>query len=63
MPSTVYEAVAREYVASIPMVNTVMTAQTRLLYGGIIVLGLGLGYFYLTGKIPDGTEEPVIPDL
>ena len=62
MPSTVYQAIAREYVSAVPIVQDYMTFQTRLLYGGMIVLGATVGYYYLSGKIPDGTEEPVVKD-
>jgi hypothetical protein len=63
MPSTVYEAVAREYVNAVPIVQDYRTFQSKVFYGGMVVLGAGLAYFYLSGKIPDGTEEPVAQDL
>lgn len=60
MPSTIYEAVAREYVSAVPIVQDYRTFQSKVFYGGMLVLGAGIAYYYLSGKIPDGTEEPVV---
>lgn len=62
MPSTAYQAIAREYVNAVPIVQDFNTFQTKLLYGSIVIIGATVGYFYLTNQLPDGTEEPVIKD-
>ena len=62
MPSTAYQAIAREYVNAVPIVQDYNTFQTKLLYGSVVIIGATVAYFYLSGKIPDGTEEPVVKD-
>lgn len=63
MPSTIYEAIGREYINAVPIVKDYNTFQSKVFYSGMILLGAGVAYLYLTSKIPDGTEKPVIPDL
>jgi len=60
MPSTVYQAVAREYVSSTPIVQSYEAFRTQLLYGSLIFIGLTTGYFYFYKKSPEG---PIVPDL
>jgi hypothetical protein len=63
MPSTVYQAVAREYINAVPIVQDYNTFQTRLLYGSIVIIGATVGYFYLTNQLPDPNAKPVVPDF
>lgn len=63
MPSTIYEVVGREYINSVPIVQGYNAFQSKVFYSGMLILGLGVAYLYLTSKIPDGTEKPVIPGV
>jgi len=49
-------------VNAVPIVQDYNTFQTKLLYGSVVIIGATVAYFYLSGKIPDGTEEPVVKD-
>jgi hypothetical protein len=56
MPSTIFEAITREYVNEIPIIKTYNSVQSTLLIGAVLVLGATAGYVYLTG-LPANTER------
>lgn len=61
MASTIYQAVGREYVSSIPIVQTFNAFQTKLLYGSVLLIGAAAGYFYLTGQLSEASSD--VPDM
>jgi hypothetical protein len=63
MPSTIYEAVAREYVYSTPIAKSYTSFRTQMFYGSLIIIGTATGYFYFTGQLSSGAGLPVVPDL
>lgn len=61
MPSTIFEAITREYVNEIPIIKTYNSIQSTLLYGAVIVLSVTAGYVYLSG-LPATTERVYMDD-
>jgi hypothetical protein len=63
MPSTIYEAVGREYIGSTPIAQSYNAFRTQLFYGSVVIIGVATGYFYFTGQLSNGANLPVVPDL
>lgn len=63
MPSTIYEAVGREYIYATPLAQSYNSFRSQMFYGSVAVISVAVGYFYFTGQLGSGANLPVVPDL